>query len=246
MDRPDGKGLEREPLEPPECLVELERHLNGPATHGCKNTHRLALQAPQHEPEDLGRACIDPLHVVEGDKKRPGLSMRAHDREEREPEQAHLRRRPVRLPHQQRGLKRPPLNRRQLRQRLLHHRREQIADGCEREMGLGMGRARRQDAEAALACEPITLLPDRGLADSRVALKQQCLSASGNSPQKPIKGQQFLAPADQLDCHRSCSAGQSRPTPLLVHPHSGRRSFRPQEKPARCPLPPRARAHGGK
>src|SRR6266568_3243735 len=44
MARPDAKGLDREPLEPPERLVEFERHLNGPATHGCENTHRLALR----------------------------------------------------------------------------------------------------------------------------------------------------------------------------------------------------------
>src|SRR5438045_2734371 len=66
-----------------------------------------------------------------------------------------------------------------------------------------MGRARRQDAEAVLAGEPIALLPERGLADSRIALKQQCLSARGTSPQKPIEDQQFLAPADQLACHRT-------------------------------------------
>src|SRR5947207_15850888 len=103
MDRPDGKGLDREPLESPECLVELERHLDRLATHGCENAYRLALQAPQHEPEDFGRARIDPLHVVEAEKKLPVLREPSHDREEREPEQSYLRRRPVRLPQQQRG-----------------------------------------------------------------------------------------------------------------------------------------------
>ena len=41
--------------------------------------------------EHLGRAGIDPLHVVERDKKRPVRGKRAYDREQREPEQAHLR-----------------------------------------------------------------------------------------------------------------------------------------------------------
>src|SRR6266487_5083990 len=66
-----------------------------------------------------------------------------------------------------------------------------------------MGGARRQDAEAALACEPIPLLPERGLADSRIALEQQCLPAGGHSPQKPIERQQFLGPADDLAYHRT-------------------------------------------
>ena len=203
MDRTDGKGLDcksPESLEPP---IEFERHLNGPSTHGCENTHRLALQAPQHEAEDLGRARIDPLHVVEADKKRPVLSKRADDREEGEPEQAHFWRRPVRLPHQQRGLERMPLNRRHLRQGLLHHWPKHITDGCERDLCLGIGRARRQGAEAALVREPIALVPERGLADARVAFEQQCLSAGGHGLQKPIERQQLLAPSDELDCHRT-------------------------------------------
>jgi hypothetical protein len=142
MDRPGGKRLDRDPLKRRERPVELERHLNRAATHGCENTYRLALQAPQHEPKDFRGARIDPLHVVKAEQKRPVPSKRPYDREEREREQAHLRRRSVGLPHQQRGLECAPLNRRQLGHRLLHHRRKQITDGCECDLRLGMGRAR--------------------------------------------------------------------------------------------------------
>jgi hypothetical protein len=69
-----------------------------------------------------------------------------------------------------------------------------------------MGRARRQDAEAALASEPIALLPKRGLADSRIALEQQCVSAGRRSLQESIEREQLLAPADDLDCHCNCPA----------------------------------------
>ena len=75
-------------------------YLNGPPAHGREHAHRLTLQAPQHVPQHFGGARIDPLHVVEGDKKRPVLSKRAHDREERERDESHLRRPPFRLPHQ--------------------------------------------------------------------------------------------------------------------------------------------------
>jgi hypothetical protein len=109
------------------------------------------------------------------------------------------------------------LNRRQLRERLLHHRREQIADGCERDLCLGMGRARRQGAEAALAREPIALLPERGLADPRIALEQQCLPARGHSLQKRLERQQLLAPANHLGCHRTLPAGDRAHARLPPH-----------------------------
>jgi hypothetical protein len=71
-----------------------------------------------------------------------------------------------------------------------------------------------------LAGEPIALVPERGLPDSRIALEQQRVSAGGNSPQKAIQRLYFLAPTDELECHRTCSAGRSRPTPPRVHNHA--------------------------
>ena len=204
MDRTHGQRLDPEPLEGGEGPVELERHCNGPSARGCENAHRLRAQAPQHERHDLGRARIDPLHVVQSEEKRPILSKSAHHREQREPEQPHLRRRPVRLPHQQRGLERAPLNGRQLRQRLLDHRGEHVADGCERDLRLGVGRTGREDAEAAFPREPVRLLPERGLADPGVTLEQQCLATGRHDAQERIERLQLLAPADDLDCHRTC------------------------------------------
>jgi hypothetical protein len=46
--------------------------------------HRRApLHAPQHEPKDLRRARIDPLHVVESEKSGPSCQARARRREAR-------------------------------------------------------------------------------------------------------------------------------------------------------------------
>lgn len=84
-------------------------------------------------------------------------------------------------------------------QRLLHHGRKRIADACERDLCLRRRRARRQLAELALTREPFGLLPEHGLADPRVALEQQCLSAGRNRAQETIDGQQLLAPADDVD-----------------------------------------------
>ena len=90
MDRPDGERPDREPPERREGAIELERRLDGPLAHRRENGHRFALQPPQHEPQNLRRTRIDPLHVVERDKKWPVLGERTHDREKRKPEQARV------------------------------------------------------------------------------------------------------------------------------------------------------------
>jgi len=92
MDRTDGKRLDREPLERCEGSIELERRLDGPFAHGRENAHLFTLQAPQHEPQYLGGARVDPLHVVERHEKRSVLSERTNDGDERKPEQARVRR----------------------------------------------------------------------------------------------------------------------------------------------------------
>jgi hypothetical protein len=123
------------------------------------------------------------LHVVERDKEWAVLCKRAHDRKEREAQDG--RGRSVRPPQEQRDLeRRAALNRNQLPQRRFQHRREEIADGRECELGLGAGRARRQDADVALSREAKPLGPERGLADSCVALELQRLPARRGSPQE--------------------------------------------------------------
>jgi hypothetical protein len=97
MDRADGERLDREPLERCEGAIELKRGLDGPFAHGGQYPHLLAHQPPQHEPQHLGRARIDPLHVVERHEKRSVASERANDAEERKPEQARVRRQSIGL-----------------------------------------------------------------------------------------------------------------------------------------------------
>ena len=97
MDRPSRKRLHREPLEGGEGTIELERRLDGPFAHGREHANRFALQPSQHEPQHLGRARIDPLHVVEPHKYRSVLSERTNDGEERNPEEARVRRLSVQL-----------------------------------------------------------------------------------------------------------------------------------------------------
>ena len=181
-----------------EGAVELERRLDRPPAHRRQDTDRLGLQPPEHEAEDLRRARIDPLRVVDRDEQRPLLDEDPDDREQRRCEQPRLRRRPVRLADQERDLERTPLDRHELRQRLVQHRREQVADGREGRSQLGMGRARRENPEPRSRARRDALLPERRLADPRVALEQQCRPARRHSVQKLLQRNELQAPADDL------------------------------------------------
>ena len=97
MSRADGERLDREPLEIRERTIELERRLDGPPTHGREKADRVALHSPEHEAENLRRARVYPLHVIERDEQRRLPSERAHDGDQREPEHAWLGRRPIGL-----------------------------------------------------------------------------------------------------------------------------------------------------
>jgi len=104
-ERPYGKALERS-----ERAVELERRADRSPAHRCENADRFTLEPPEHERENLGRARVDPLHVVEREQHRPLPSERAHDRDECESEHAHLGRRPVGFTQEQCDLQRAPLD----------------------------------------------------------------------------------------------------------------------------------------
>ena len=157
------------------------------------------------------------MHVVERDKKWTVLSERTHDREERNPEQACVQEPLVRLPQEQCDLESAPLNRHQPRQRRVQHRCEEITDGCERDLCLGIGRARRQKAEAAFTGEAKPLVPERGLADSCIPLEQQRLPTRRYSLEERLECLQLLPPADDLGCHRTLPAG---PPPTRVSRHT--------------------------
>ena len=187
VDRPDRERRDRKPPEPGEGAVELERRLDRAPAHRRQHTHRLGLQPPEHEAEDLRRACIDPLRVVDRDEQRPILDEDPHDGQQRRGEQPCLRRRPVGLADQERDLQRTALDRHESRQRLVQHRREQVADGREGRAQLGMGRARGEDAHSsrsrarrAPSCQsavlPIPASPSNSNADPPAG------TASRNSP----------------------------------------------------------------
>jgi hypothetical protein len=75
----------------------------------------------------------------------------------------------VRVGDGERGRDRPPLRQRKLRKEVRQHTAEEIAQRREREAGLGLGRARRENAKAPPAGRLSGREPDRCLSDSGLA-----------------------------------------------------------------------------
>ncbi len=139
--RSDRQRLDREPSEPSEGAIELERRRDRLPTHRGQGSHRVAVQASQHECEHLRRAGVQPLGVVDRDDDGVILGEHSHRREQRDSEHARVGQHSVRLPEQQRGLERTALHRRQLLQHAVQHRGKQIAECRERDLRLRLRRA---------------------------------------------------------------------------------------------------------
>ena len=201
VDRAERERFEREPVVTPRRRGR-GRAAPAPASsaQGREDADRLAVQSPEHEAEDLRRARVHPLHVVERDEQRPLLGEHAHGRDERDARDTRIRGRPVGLAQEQCDLERAPLNRHERRQRLVQRRREQIADRRERHLGLCGRRARGEDAEPAGLCRVHALVQERGLADSGVAFDQGAPAHRRHSFDEPGERLQLRPPADDRFC----------------------------------------------
>ena len=130
--------------------------------------------AAGREADALPGCRVEPLSVVDDDQHRPGASG--------DPQQAHRRhahRQPVarrRWPERERRGQRGRLRRRKLRQSV-QHRREQIGQGGEREIGLGLHARNMQDRDVT-AARAHQLGQQGGLADPGLAAQQQGASVS--------------------------------------------------------------------
>ena len=109
--------------------------------------------------------------------------------------------------HEQRHFERLPSRCRQGGQNLLEHALEEVTEHDVRERALGLGRARREDAETLLVrfFDPRT--PKRGLPDPRLALEHERPRSSRLFVQEGTEGAELLLPAHDLESHRPPSNG---------------------------------------
>jgi hypothetical protein len=103
-----------------------------------------------HEPEDLGRARVEPLRVVDREEHRVVTSQGLDDRCQGYDEQSGVWRGSFGLAHQEGALQRTTLGRRQSRCRLIDHRGEQVTDAREGSLSLRRARPQHEDAQPAV------------------------------------------------------------------------------------------------
>ena len=111
------------------------------------------------------------------------------------------------LVHEQRHLERLPSRRRQGGQNLVEDAFEEIAEHDVRERALGLGGARREDAEPLLVRFLDTRTPKRGLPDPRLALEHERRRPSRLFVQEGTEGAELLLPAHDLESHPPPSNG---------------------------------------
>ena len=119
---------------------------------GNEQPHALAAQATGGVPQDAGGRGVEPLRVIDGHEHGPAPAEREDDAEERHGNRALLGTRTVRVRQEQRHLERTTLRRRQGRQHVIDHVREQICERRERHARLRRRGRRLQDREAATDC----------------------------------------------------------------------------------------------
>jgi septal ring factor EnvC (AmiA/AmiB activator) len=151
-----------------DCAVEVKRTRRPSLLQppGEQERDRLVTQAAHSERERRCGSSVEPLHIIHSDKQRITREKTKHG-EQRSVQSTRVRKRPLRLGEQESNLERPPLRRRQRRQRLGEHRSEQIDNSRKRELGLRRSRSRSDDLEAPRAGKIETRAPEHSLADPR-------------------------------------------------------------------------------
>jgi hypothetical protein len=94
--------------------------------HGDDDRHRQVAQAANHECEDALCRRVEPLNVVHRQDDRPRVDESLEERDRCDGDGSNIRRRSLRLRHEQRDVKRVPLRRRQA-QAPGEHRPKQVA-----------------------------------------------------------------------------------------------------------------------
>ncbi len=134
----------------------------------------LVAEAAGRVLEHRRRRRVEPLRVIDGDGHRRLRGERAQHAEERTGQRARVGRRAVGLLQQQRNLQCAPSRAGQRGQRLVQHTLQQVRQSGERQRHLGGGRGAAQHPAAGGVRERHALVPERGLADARLALEDEC------------------------------------------------------------------------
>ena len=186
MERADTERPDQQPLD----SLRLECALEGRGLPcfddppGQQQSHALAGHTSQREHKRARRGRVEPLDVVDGEHDRRLCGERLQGCPNRHGERARVDRLFESIVHEQRHFERLPSRCRQGGQNLLEHALEEVTEHDVRERALGLGRARREDAETLLVRFFDRRTPKRGLPDPRLALEHERPRSSASSCRK--------------------------------------------------------------
>ena len=160
----------------------------------------VVRQPPRGEGEHCRRGPVEPLHVVDShdERRRTGEHPQRGQRGERDGLRVGCL--PAAVGHQEGDLERVP----QWAGKLVQEfgtGAEEVSERRVGEAGLRLGRARRDRLQTRLGRAGQGRLPQRRLADARLAFDQQRPRALGDGLEEPLHAQQLLVPSDELDLH---------------------------------------------
>ena len=158
---------------------------------------RLIVEAGKDVAKRRARRRVQPLDVVDREAEGTVAGEQSQCSEEGGGDRAVIGV-DLRLPEQQRGLERPPLDRRQLGQDVVGGVAEKVGQPRERERGLGLRRSSRQDPVTAGGSRIEAGQPQRRLADPGLAREHGGARKTVAVIEEPDDRAELFLPADEV------------------------------------------------
>ncbi len=183
--------------------VEPQRQRGGPvATPRQQGEQRLGGEPPQCERERPRGVRVEPLHVVDRERHRPLGAQRLQCAQRRDGDRPLVGPAAVGVRDQQRDLERSSLRFRQPLDRV-ERGAQQVAERRVGECALGLRRARFEHPQPVLTRGTNRELPERALADARLALDRERARPRGEQLEAFERHRHVLLSADQDGPHRA-------------------------------------------
>jgi hypothetical protein len=169
-----GQGADLDPQQTiGQVALELERSRTRFDPDREQQLEALVLKPPGGEPQHGCRRRVQPLHVLDRHQHRGANREQAQRRQQGQTDNTLVGICHIALDERERGPDGRSLGRRQPRQQLLDHRREQVPQRGERERRLARGRLAPQHPVVPFTPQLDPCPPQRRLADSGDAFQQQ-------------------------------------------------------------------------
>ena len=162
--------------------------------------HSIRIHPAQRKGKCAGGRRVEPLHVVHGDENGVAFAEKLEEAAHRDGERTAIDGFVRSLVEEQRDLERAPPRRCQSGQKVDGFL-EQIAEPRVSKTALGFGRSRHEHAHASRTSARDAGEPERGLADSRLALEDERGCALFRCADEGVDGGELLIPADDLRRH---------------------------------------------